>query len=224
MSREGKKLQIAIPIYEGFTALDAIASFEEITSPDVIILPGGSTTGLFLDDDSFLSWIRKVHERTLYTTSVCTGSHLLAAAGLLKDLTATTHWKTYEVLEKYGAKPTDKRVVQEGKIITAAGVSSGIDMGLLLVSLLADEQTAKAIQLYIEYDPQPPFDSGAVSKATPEVIQLTESFLAREGKFAAANYQKLSLGKCHSPPQKVNEICGALMEVPKELTTSGRQA
>ncbi|KAL2620399.1 hypothetical protein R1flu_000604 [Riccia fluitans] len=215
MSHDGKKLLIAIPIFDGITALDAIgpfdcvqhlpnvqvvfvshkpgayrtsygylslnatASFDDVPSPDIIIVPGGSGTRLLLDDEAFLNWLRKVHETTLYTTSVCTGSLMLAAAGLLKDVPATGHWNTYELLQKYGVKTTEKRVVQEGKIITAAGVSSGIDMGLLLVSLIADEETAKAIQLYIEYDPQPPFDSGAISKATPETIQLAKSFGVR---------------------------------------------
>ena len=112
-----------------------------------------------------------MHATTRFTTSVCTGSLLLAAAGLLDGLTAATHWGAAGEIEGYGATYTPERVVRHGRIITSAGVSSGIDMALRLAALLADETTAQAIQLYTEYDPQPPFDSGSIAKASPEVQQ-----------------------------------------------------
>lgn len=112
----------------------------------------------------------QAHETSKFTTSVCTGSLLLGAAGLLTGLDATTHWQLLEILRKFGANPVSKRVVRQGKIVTAAGVSSGIDMAIELVALLTDDVTAQATQLFTEYDPQPPFDSGALSKASPEVV------------------------------------------------------
>jgi transcriptional regulator GlxA family with amidase domain len=122
-----------------------------------------------LEDQDFLAWLRRVHATTRFTTSVCTGSLLLAKAGLLDGLTAATHWGTADEIESYGATYTDQRVVRHGRIITSADVSSGIDMALHLAALLSDETTAQAIQLYTEYDPQPPFDSGSMAKASLEV-------------------------------------------------------
>jgi transcriptional regulator GlxA family with amidase domain len=120
-----------------------------------------------------LDWVRRIHATTRYTTSVCTGSLVLGGAGLLGGLEATTHWAATELLERCGAKYTVRRVVQQGKIITAAGVSAGIDMGLTLAARIAGEDVAKSIQLSIEYDPQPPFDCGSPDKAGPEIIALT---------------------------------------------------
>jgi transcriptional regulator GlxA family with amidase domain len=102
---------------------------------------------------------------------VCTGSLLLGAAGILDGLEATSHWLAMDELAAYGASPTGRRVVRQGKVITAAGVSSGIDMGLVLAAELVGEQTAKAIQLMIEYDPEPPYDCGSVQKAGPAMVQ-----------------------------------------------------
>jgi transcriptional regulator GlxA family with amidase domain len=115
-----------------------------------------------------LDWVREVHRQTLFTTSVCTGSLILAAAGLLDGLTATTHWAVQDLLGSLGAVYTPQRVVEHlpERIITAAGVSSGIDMALRLVELLVDRQAAEASQLMIEYDPEPPFDSGDLAKAS----------------------------------------------------------
>ena len=123
-------------------------------------------------DEELLEWLRSAHEHTKFTTSVCTGSIVLGAAGLLDGLTATTHWSTYNTLEEQGAIATGTRVVEhlDQRIITAAGVSSGIDMALRLSELLVDDIAAKAMQLMIEYDPQPPFDSGSVDKSTDEVM------------------------------------------------------
>ena len=133
--------------------------------------PGRRRGPAALGDRGFLGWLGRVHATTRFTTSVCTGSLLLAAAGLLDGLTAATHWGAAGEIEGYGATYTPERVVRHGRIITSAGVSSGIDMALRLAALLADETTAQAIQLYTEYDPQPPFDSGSIAKASPEVQQ-----------------------------------------------------
>ena len=109
------------------------------------------------------NWVRHAHKTTRFTTSVCTGSLVLAAAGLLDGLTATTHWGCYDELAAHGATPTPQRVVEhlDRRLITAAGVSSGIDMALRLTELLFDRTAAEAAQLMIEYDPQPPFDAGS---------------------------------------------------------------
>ena len=129
-------------------------------------------------DERVLDWVRASHETTIYTTSVCTGSLVLAAAGLLDGLTATTHWGAREVLAQHGATPIDDRVVEhlDRRIITAAGVSSGIDMALRLVELLVDRTAAEAAQLMIEYDPQPPFDAGSIDKAGPDVIARVREY------------------------------------------------
>ncbi len=145
------------------------ATLDEVPSPEVLVVPGGMGTRPLVKDETILGWIRQVHETSLFTTSVCTGSLLLAAAGLLNGLDATTHWGAKTTLEELGAHYTEQRVVQNGKIITAAGVSSGIDMALTLAAQLTDPVTAQVMQLFIEYDPQPPFDSGSASKATDEV-------------------------------------------------------
>ncbi|HVB92317.1 MAG TPA: DJ-1/PfpI family protein [Acidimicrobiales bacterium] len=210
-------LQVAIPLFPQFTALDGVgpyevlqriptiditfighrtgevrsengmlgvtvdATFEEIPEPDVIVFPGGVGTRPLQHDERVLEWIRHAHGTTRFTTSVCTGSLVLGAAGLLKDLTATTHWACYPDLAAHGAEPTAQRVVEhlERRIITAAGVSSGIDMALRLVELLVDRTAAEAAQLMVEYDPQPPFDSGALSKADESVVSRVMAY-ARE--------------------------------------------
>ncbi|OBJ85278.1 DJ-1/PfpI family protein [Mycobacterium asiaticum] len=196
-------MQIAIPLFPRFTALDAIgpydvlqrlpsaqvvfvgrqrgevrtengmlgvtcdATFDEVDSPDVVVVPGGIGTRVLIGDETISGWLRAVHPRTTFTTSVCTGALLLGGAGLLDGLTATTHWAAVDELNKLGARYVPERVVEHlpRRIITAAGVSSGIDMALRLVELLVDREAAQAIQLLIEYDPQPPFDAGSVAKA-----------------------------------------------------------
>jgi len=152
----------------GMLGLTADATFAELPQPDVIVFPGGVGTRPLQCDDNVLDWVRYAHATTRFTTSVCTGSLVLGAAGLLEGLTATTHWSCYGELAAHGAVPTARRVVEhlERRIITAAGVSSGIDMALRLVELLVDRTAAEASQLMIEYDPQPPFDAGAVAKAS----------------------------------------------------------
>ena len=156
----------------GFLGLSADASLDELRNPEVIVVPGGYGTRSLMHDEAFLGWLRAAHETSTWTTSVCTGSLLLAAAGILAGLEATTHWMSLDVLAQYGAHPVSRRVVQQGKVITAAGVSSGIDMALVLAAQIAGEEVAQAIQLGIEYDPQPPFHSGSVDKAPDSVIEM----------------------------------------------------
>jgi transcriptional regulator GlxA family with amidase domain len=152
--------------------LQADATFEELPEPDVIVFPGGVGTRALEHDERVLDWVRQAHKGTRFTTSVCTGSVVLGAAGLLDGLTAATHWGSYRELAAHGAEPTGQRVVEhlDLRLITAAGVSSGIDMALRLVELLVDRTAAHAAQLMIEYDPQPPFDCGAVHKSDDVVM------------------------------------------------------
>jgi transcriptional regulator GlxA family with amidase domain len=154
--------------HTGKLTLEATHSFDEIDSLDVLVVPGGMADRDIDASNDVVQFIKGIHPTTTWTTSVCTGSIFLAHAGVLNGLTATTHWASYDRLQALGATPTEQRVVTEGKIITAAGVSSGIDMGLVLVAAMEGEDMAKLIQLAIEYDPQPPFDSGAPSKVSPE--------------------------------------------------------
>jgi putative intracellular protease/amidase len=158
----------------GMLGLTCDATFDEVTEPDVLVFPGGIGTRTLVDDEAVLDWIRDVHRHTMFTTSVCTGSLVLAAAGLLNGLTATTHWRATGLLESFGAIYTPHRVVEHlpERIITAAGVSSGIDMALRLVELLVGPEAARAGQLMIEYDPQPPLDAGALDKASDATVQL----------------------------------------------------
>jgi transcriptional regulator GlxA family with amidase domain len=159
----------------GSLALVADYSLEDVTAPDILVVPGGPGQAALMDDEKVMDWVRRVHETTRWTTSVCTGSLVLAGAGLLKGLRATTHWLAMDVLRELGAEPTLERVVRQGKIITAAGVSAGIDMALTLVSLERGEEMAQAIQLAIEYDPQPPFDAGSPEKAPAAVVERLRS-------------------------------------------------
>lgn len=163
----------------GFLGLTVDCTFDEVSNPDVFLIPGGIGTRALVHDGVILDWIRNAHETSQFTTSVCTGSLLLAAAGLLKGRKATTHFSARPLLLKYGATPTEERVVQQGKIITAAGVSSGIDMALHLAEQLTDATTAKALQLMIEYDPQPPYDAGALHKVDASVLARMQE-LARD--------------------------------------------
>ena len=156
----------------GYLGLSVDQTFDEVREPDVLVVPGGIGSRQLLKDDVLLDWLRASHATSRFTTSVCTGSLILAAAGLLDGLTATTHWGSLATLAELGARPTSERVVEhlEQRIITAAGVSSGLDMALRLAELLTDETTAKAMQLMVEYDPQPPFDAGSPEKAGPLVL------------------------------------------------------
>lgn len=146
-------------------------TLDEVSSADMLIIPGGPGVRTILDDEPHLEWVRQIHETTQWTTTVCTGSLLLGAAGLLKGLTATTHWNASAALENFGATYSEERVVPQGKIVTSAGVSSGIDMALWVVGQVCGDESAKAAQLCIEYDPQPPYDAGAPSKASATVVE-----------------------------------------------------
>src|SRR4051794_8405251 len=145
--------------------IHADVAIEELPHPDVIVVPGGHGEQKLRTDERFLSWLRGAHETSTWTTSVCTGSLLLGAAGLLEGKRATSHWLALDELSKFGAEPTLERVVFDGKIVTAAGVSAGIHMAPTLTAMIAGDLVAQTIQLGIEYDPQPPFDAGAPHKA-----------------------------------------------------------
>lgn len=207
-------MQVAIPIYEGFTALDAVGPYEvlqsvpgnevvfcapeagtyrteqnqlgvsadrpfaEVTEPDIVVVPGGYGNRRWLDaPNEYTEWLNAVHETTLWTTSVCTGSLLLAAAGILAGLDATTHWAARDTLAELGANPVAERVVERGKIVTAGGVSSGIDMALMLVDRIHGPELAQAVQLGIEYDPDPPHDTGSAEKAPPQLVEVVRSVM-----------------------------------------------
>jgi transcriptional regulator GlxA family with amidase domain len=159
----------------GRCQLIASASLDQLTAPDVVVIGGSLSTKE--PDQAVVQWLRQVHPATTWTASVCTGSIYLAAAGVLDGQEATTHWAWAEQLERYGARYTEQRVVEHGKVITAAGVSSGIDMALTLLGRMYGPQLAEGIQLGIEYDPQPPFDSGSPSKAPAEIVEFVRSQL-----------------------------------------------
>jgi putative intracellular protease/amidase len=163
----------------GMLGVACDASFDEVGAPDVVVVPGGIGTRQLLHDEPIRAWLQSVHSTTTFTTSVCTGALLLAAAGLLEGLTATTHWRAADLLNELGARYVSDRVVEHlpERIITAAGVSSGIDMALRLAELLVDREAAQAAQLLIEYDPQPPFDSGALAKADEATVERAHEYL-----------------------------------------------
>jgi transcriptional regulator GlxA family with amidase domain len=162
--------------HTGRSGLIASAGFDEVPAPDVVVVPGAlGDTEL---DERLVQWLRKVHATSAWTTSVCTGAIYLAAAGILDGVDATTHWARRERLEQLGARYTAQRVVERGKVITAAGVSSGIDMALTLVARIHGSEMAELVQLGIEYDPQPPFDAGSPTKAPPEIVELARASLA----------------------------------------------
>jgi putative intracellular protease/amidase len=199
-------VQIAIPLFDDLTALDAIGPYEvlsrlpgaevvfvgaearpyvsdngmlrmhadatldDVPAPDIVCVPGGVGVRRELDGP-IVSWVRAAHASSRWTTSVCTGSLLLGAAGVLDGLEATSHWLDIDELERYGARPTSCRVVEQGKVVTAAGVSSGIDMGLVLAAKIAGNEVAQAIQLGIEYDPQPPFHAGSPQTAPAHIVE-----------------------------------------------------
>jgi putative intracellular protease/amidase len=202
---------IAIPIYDRFTALDAVGPYEvlsrlpgaevafvaeepgpvrtdtralalvadralsEVDACDIVVVPGGPGTRAMLEPNPLHDWLRAVDATTQWTTSVCTGALLLGAAGLLDGLEATTHWTALDLLAGLGARPTEGRFVPQGKIVTAAGVSAGIDMALWLAAQVAGDDVAKAIQLGLEYQPEPPFSSGSTATAAPEIVELVRS-------------------------------------------------
>jgi transcriptional regulator GlxA family with amidase domain len=165
----------------GVLVVGATHSFDETPSPDVVLVPGGMTTFIHARDEALLAWIRRVHDTATWTTSVCSGSVILAAAGLLAGRRATSHWMALTGLTALGADAVgDERVVHDGDIVTCAGVSAGIDMALWLAGQIAGADRARAIQLAIEYDPQPPFDSGHLSKASAVTKVSAAALLSRD--------------------------------------------
>jgi transcriptional regulator GlxA family with amidase domain len=170
----------------GATALVADRAIDEVSGADVVLVPGGEGNRPLLGDDRVLAWLREIDANSRYTTSVCTGALVLGAAGLLEGKRATTHWLFREQLREFGAEPVTDRVVEEGKLITAAGVSSGIDMALRLVEREAGPEVAQAVQLAIEYDPQPPFESGSPEKAPPEIVDVVRSVAAQTDAWLGA--------------------------------------
>jgi transcriptional regulator GlxA family with amidase domain len=162
----------------GLLHLDIAHTFGDVPSPDITLVPGGlATRRLAKPGEPIVEWLRAAHETTTWTTSVCTGALLLGAAGILDGLPATTHWIAYDHLAAFGAQPTEQRVVRSGKVVTAAGVSAGIDLALTLVGITHGVDVAEAIQLGIEYDPQPPYDAGAPSKARSEIRELVTAVM-----------------------------------------------
>ncbi|MFD7704919.1 DJ-1/PfpI family protein [Streptomyces caelestis] len=200
-------MQIAIVLFDRFTALDAVGPYEtlgrlpdaetvfvaertgpvradtgalaitadqtleEVPRPDVVVVPGGPGQTPQMENEVLLDWLRGADVSSTWTTSVCTGSLLLAAAGLLGGRRATSHWLALDHLKRYGVEPTGERVVTDGKYVTAAGVSSGIDMGLTLVGRIAGDEHAQAVQLLTEYDPRPPYDAGSPWKAPAHLVE-----------------------------------------------------
>jgi transcriptional regulator GlxA family with amidase domain len=164
----------------GALAITADLALDELPDPEIVLVPGGEGNRPLLADQEVLDWLRRAHRTSTWTTSVCTGSLVLGAAGILEGKRATSHWVYRDALAEYGATPLAERVVFDGKIVTAAGVASGLDMALALAARLAGDDVANAIQLGIEYDPEPPFDSGSPEKAAPELVALIRG-LERRG-------------------------------------------
>jgi transcriptional regulator GlxA family with amidase domain len=160
----------------GMLTLVAEGSLGDASEPDIVLVPGGPGEVAARAGGAVLDWLRSVHETSTWTTSVCTGSLVLAAAGLLDGKRATSHWLALEQLRELGAEPVSERVVFDGKIVTAAGVSAGIDMALALAATIAGEEVAQAIQLGIEYDPQPPFDAGSPAKAPAAIVEGVRAY------------------------------------------------
>jgi transcriptional regulator GlxA family with amidase domain len=169
----------------GQLGLSVDRTLDEVTEPDIVLVPGGEGNRPLMSDERVLSWLRQVDESTKWTTSVCTGSLVLAAAGLLEGRKATGHWMYLEPLRGLGADPVGGRFVEDGKTITAAGVSAGIDMALHLVGRETTPEIAQAVQLGIEYDPQPPYDAGSPDKAAPEIVDLVKAVSAEDPGLAA---------------------------------------
>ncbi len=164
---------------KGPFALEANSGLSDLTAPDILLIPGGPGQVALMDDEVVLTWLRDAHRHSTWTTSVCTGSLVLGAAGIVAGKRATTHWLAMDQLASLGAFPVSERVVVDGKIVTGAGVSAGIDMGLTLAAELAGQDVAQIIQLAIEYDPSPPFDAGSPLKAPAHVSE----FLRQRSRF-----------------------------------------
>ncbi len=154
-------------------------ALDQVPAPDILLVPGGPGAATAAADTKITRWVAAAHENSRWTTSVCTGALVLGGAGVLKGLEATTHWRAMEDLASFGAIPVRQRVVKRGKVITAAGVSSGIDMALGLAADVAGEEVAKAIQLVLEYAPEPPFDAGRLADAPAARVEMARSGLNR---------------------------------------------
>ena len=212
--------QIAIVLYPGLTALDALGpyevlkmlpdaeirfvahepgpittdrgvltigathSFDETPTPYLLLIPGSeANTATAMADEKLIAWIKKAHQTSTYTTSVCSGALVLAGAGLLDGLPATTHWAAQSQLTRFGATPMrNDRIVRAGKVWTAAGVSAGIDLAFALFGEIAGQEEAEIAQLIIEYDPKPPFNAGHPSKASDTVRTKAKAEMARLSK------------------------------------------
>jgi transcriptional regulator GlxA family with amidase domain len=159
----------------GSLGLSADRSLDEVEQTDIVLVPGGKGNRPLLADEEVLAWLRRLDRGSTWTTSVCTGSLLLGAAGLLEGRRATGHWLFLEQLREYGAEPVRGRYVEDGKLITAAGVSAGIDMALYLVGREAGPEAAQSVQLGIEYDPEPPFDAGSPDKAPAPIVDAVSA-------------------------------------------------
>jgi putative intracellular protease/amidase len=159
----------------GHLVLSARAALADVPRPDVIVVPGGPGQNDQMQDGPVHRWLRDADQASTWTTSVCTGSLILAAAGLLTGRRATSHWLALDELGRLGATPVSERVVTDGKYVTAAGVSSGIDMGLALAGRMAGDRVAQSIQLMVEYDPQPPYDAGSPDRAPAEIVTALRS-------------------------------------------------
>ncbi len=160
----------------GQLALTADASLAELQHPEVVLVPGGPGQTALMEDGPVHDWLRAADQTSEWTTSVCTGSLILAAAGLLKGRRATSNWQALEELGAFGVEVVPERVVFDGKLATSAGVTAGIDMALGLAARIANEQVAQAIQLGIEYDPQPPFDAGSPASAPAEIVDAVRAY------------------------------------------------
>jgi putative intracellular protease/amidase len=164
------------------------ATLDELPHPDIVLVPGGPGQAALMDDGPVHEWLRAADATSSWTTSVCTGSLILAAAGLLAGKRATSHWLALEELRALGVEVVPERVVFDGKLATSAGVSAGIDMALQLAARIAGDRFAQAIQLGMEYDPQPPFDAGSPQKAPAEIVEAVRAharFEQTEGNAAS---------------------------------------
>jgi len=162
----------------GFLKITATRGIADVDAADILLVPGGPGDQGVTADAATLEWIRRLHERTTWTTSVCTGALILGAAGILQGLRATTHWASLDELRRYGAEPVKARAVESGKVVTAAGVSAGIDLALRLAARVAGDDFARAVQLGIEYDPDPPFDAGSPEKVPKELVDTLRGMLS----------------------------------------------
>lgn len=154
----------------GALSLIADRALADCGTPDLVLVPGGPDVAAQTTDTALHDWLRAVDPTTTWTASVCTGSLILAAAGLLRGRTATSHWLALDLLRRYDVTPRPDRVVQDGKYVTGAGVSAGIDLALTLAAVIAGPDVAQMIQLAVEYDPRPPFAAGSPASAPPSVV------------------------------------------------------